>query len=241
GEPGVGKSAIVEGLASRIIEGTVPHTLLGKRVVRLDMASIVAGTKFRGQFEERMQSLINELKDNRDVILFLDEIHTIIGAGASSGTMDAANLLKPALARGEVQCIGATTLDEYRNSIEKDGALERRFQKIIIEPSTKEETLQILKNIKERYEEHHHVNYTQESLEQAVRLAERYITDRNFPDKAIDVIDEAGSRAHMLNKDVPNELKDLKKQKADIVAQKNDAVKNSNYQLASNLRDKEKL
>lgn len=239
GEPGVGKSAIVEGLASRIIEGTVPHTLLGKRLVRLDMASIVAGTKFRGQFEERMQNLIKELKEHDEVILFMDEIHTIIGAGASTGTMDAANLLKPALARGELQCIGATTLDEYRNSIEKDGALERRFQKILVEPTTKEETLQILHNIKERYEEHHHVKYSDAALAHAVQLAERYITDRNFPDKAIDIIDEAGSRAHMMENSTPTIVQQLNAEKAKINDDKMKAVKAGNYQLASNLRERQ--
>lgn len=239
GEPGVGKSAIVEGLATKIVEGTVPHTLMGKRLVRLDMASIVAGTKFRGQFEERMQNLISEMKEHDEVILFIDEIHTIIGAGASSGTMDAANLLKPALARGELQCIGATTLDEYRNSIEKDGALERRFQKIIVEAPTKEETLQILINLQERYEEHHHVKYTDEAIEQAVRLAERYLTDRNFPDKAIDIIDEAGSRAHMKETITPSLVLELNAKRAQICQEKMDAVKAGNYQLATNLRERQ--
>lgn len=239
GEPGVGKSAIVEGLATKIVEGTVPHTLMGKRLVRLDMASIVAGTKFRGQFEERMQNLISEMKEHDEVILFIDEIHTIIGAGASSGTMDAANLLKPALARGELQCIGATTLDEYRNSIEKDGALERRFQKIIVEAPTKEETLQILINLQERYEEHHHVKYTDEAIEQAVRLAERYLTDRSFPDKAIDIIDEAGSRAHMKETITPSLVLELNAKRAQICQEKMDAVKAGNYQLATNLRERQ--
>lgn len=239
GEPGVGKSAIVEGLATKIVEGTVPHTLMGKRLVRLDMASIVAGTKFRGQFEERMQNLISEMKEHDEVILFIDEIHTIIGAGASSGTMDAANLLKPALARGELQCIGATTLDEYRNSIEKDGALERRFQKIIVESPTKEETLQILINLQERYEEHHHVKYTDEAIEQAVRLAERYLTDRSFPDKAIDIIDEAGSRAHMKETITPSLVLELNAKRAQICQEKMDAVKAGNYQLATNLRERQ--
>ena len=239
GEPGVGKSAIVEGLATKIVEGSVPHTLMGKRLVRLDMASIVAGTKFRGQFEERMQNLINEMKEHDEVILFIDEIHTIIGAGASSGTMDAANLLKPALARGELQCIGATTLDEYRNSIEKDGALERRFQKIIVEAPTKEETLQILINLRDRYEEHHHVKYTDEAIELAVRLAERYLTDRSFPDKAIDIIDEAGSRAHMKETITPNLVLELNAKRAQICQEKMDAVKAGNYQLATNLRERQ--
>lgn len=239
GEPGVGKSAIVEGLASRIVEGAVPHTLLGKRLVRLDMASLVAGTKFRGQFEERVQNLIAEMQEHPEVILFIDEIHTMIGAGASSGTMDAANLLKPALARGELQCIGATTLDEYRNSIEKDGALERRFQKVIVEAPTKEETLQILENLKDRYEEHHHVKYTDGALEHAVRLAERYITDRNFPDKAIDIIDEAGSRAHMLENCTPIVVQQLNAIKAQVCKDKMDAVKSGNYQLATSLRERQ--
>ena len=203
------------------------------------MASIVAGTKFRGQFEERMQNLIKELKEHDEVILFMDEIHTIIGAGASTGTMDAANLLKPALARGELQCIGATTLDEYRNSIEKDGALERRFQKILVEPTTKEETLQILHNIKERYEEHHHVKYSDAALAHAVQLAERYITDRNFPDKAIDIIDEAGSRAHMMENSTPTIVQQLNAEKAKINDDKMKAVKAGNYQLASNLRERQ--
>ena len=192
GEPGVGKSAIVEGLALRIVQKKVSRILFEKRVVMLDMASVVAGTKYRGQFEERIRSIINELQKNPNVILFIDEIHTIVGAGAAAGSMDAANMLKPALARGEIQCIGATTLDEYRKNIEKDGALERRFQKVIVEPTTAEETLQILKNIKEKYEDHHNVSYTDEALEACVKLSARYITDRNFPDKAIDALDEAG-------------------------------------------------
>jgi ATP-dependent Clp protease ATP-binding subunit ClpC len=194
GDPGVGKSAIVEGLALRIIQRRVSRVLFDKRVVSLDMASIVAGTKYRGQFEERIKAILNELQKNPDVILFIDEIHTIVGAGGAPGSLDAANMLKPALARGEIQCVGATTLDEYRQSIEKDGALERRFQKVMVDPTTPEETLQILENIQERYEYHHNVRYTPEAINACVRLTERYITDRCFPDKAIDALDEAGSR-----------------------------------------------
>ena len=211
GEPGVGKSAIVEGLALRIVQKKVSRILFEKRVVMLDMASVVAGTKYRGQFEERIRSIINELQKNPNVILFIDEIHTIVGAGAAAGSMDAANMLKPALARGEIQCIGATTLDEYRKNIEKDGALERRFQKVIVEPTTAEETLQILKNIKEKYEDHHNVSYTDEALEACVKLSARYITDRNFPDKAIDALDEAGSRVHLTNINVPKEIEEQEK------------------------------
>ena len=211
GEPGVGKSAIVEGLALRIVQKKVSRILFDKRVVMLDMASVVAGTKYRGQFEERIRSIINELQKNPNVILFIDEIHTIVGAGAAAGSMDAANMLKPALARGEIQCIGATTLDEYRKNIEKDGALERRFQKVIVEPTTAEETLQILKNIKEKYEDHHNVTYTDEALEACVKLTDRYITDRNFPDKAIDALDEAGSRVHLTNITVPKEIEEQEK------------------------------
>ena len=199
GEPGVGKSAIVEGLALRIIRRKVSRVLFDKRVISLDIASIVAGTKYRGQFEERIKAILNELSKNPNIILFIDEIHTIVGAGSASGSMDAANMLKPALARGEIQCIGATTLDEYRKNIEKDGALERRFQKVIVDPTTAEETLQILRNIKDRYEEHHNVTYTEDALRACVKLTERYISDRNFPDKAIDALDEAGSRVHIAN------------------------------------------
>ena len=206
GEPGVGKSAIVEGLALRIIQRKVSRVLFDKRVISLDMASIVAGTKYRGQFEERIKAILNELSKNPNIILFIDEIHTIVGAGSASGSMDAANMLKPALARGEIQCIGATTLDEYRKNIEKDGALERRFQKVIVDPTTAEETLQILKNIKPRYEEHHNVIYTDEALSACVKLTERYISDRNFPDKAIDALDEAGSRVHISNITVPKSI-----------------------------------
>ena len=240
GEPGVGKSAIVEGLALRIVQKKVSRILFEKRVVMLDMASVVAGTKYRGQFEERIRSIINELQKNPNVILFIDEIHTIVGAGAAAGSMDAANMLKPALARGEIQCIGATTLDEYRQNIEKDGALERRFQKVIVEPTTAEETLQILKNIKEKYEDHHNVSYTDEALEACVKLTDRYITDRNFPDKAIDALDEAGSRVHLTNITVPKEIEDQEKLIEEAKNKKNDAVKSQNFELAASFRDKEK-
>ena len=240
GEPGVGKSAIVEGLALRIIQKKVSRVLFDKRVISLDMASIVAGTKYRGQFEERIKAILNELSKNPNIILFIDEIHTIVGAGSASGSMDAANMLKPALARGEIQCIGATTLDEYRKNIEKDGALERRFQKVIVDPTTAEETLQILNNIKERYEEHHNVVYTPEALKACVKLTERYISDRNFPDKAIDALDEAGSRVHISNIVVPKNIEDLE---AMIEAAKNEklaAVKSQNFELAASFRDKER-
>ncbi|MCH5328051.1 MAG: ATP-dependent Clp protease ATP-binding subunit [Coprobacter sp.] len=239
GEPGVGKSAIVEGLALRIVQRKVSRVLFDKRVVSLDMASIVAGTKYRGQFEERIKAILNELAKNPNVILFIDEIHTIVGAGGSTGTLDAANMLKPALARGEIQCIGATTLDEYRN-IEKDGALERRFQKIMVDPTTPEETLQILKNIKERYEDHHNVIYTPEALEACVKLTDRYISDRNFPDKAIDALDEAGSRVHISNIVVPKEIEELEKKIAATSEDKIKAVKAQNYELAASFRDKTK-
>ena len=211
GEPGVGKSAIVEGLALRIVEKKVSRVLFNKRVVMLDMASVVAGTKYRGQFEERLRSIIKELQKNPNVILFIDEIHTIVGAGSAAGSMDAANMLKPALARGEIQCIGATTLDEYRKNIEKDGALERRFQKVIVEPTSEEETLQILRNIKDKYEDHHNVSYTEGALKACVKLTGRYITDRNFPDKAIDALDEAGARIHLTNVSVPKEIEEQEK------------------------------
>ncbi|MBE6286701.1 MAG: ATP-dependent Clp protease ATP-binding subunit [Mediterranea massiliensis] len=240
GEPGVGKSAIVEGLALRIVQKKVSRILFGKRVIMLDMASVVAGTKFRGQFEERIRSIISELQKNPNIILFIDEIHTIVGAGSAAGTMDAANMLKPALARGEIQCIGATTLDEYRKSIEKDGALERRFQKVIVEPTTAEETLQILENIKERYEEHHNVTYTEEALIACVKLTERYISDRHFPDKAIDALDEAGSRVHLININVPKEIEEQEKLIETANKQKTEAVKSQNYELAASFRDKEK-
>ncbi len=238
GEPGVGKSAIVEGLALRIVQRKVSRLLFDKRVVALDMTSVVAGTKYRGQFEERIRAILSELQKNPDVILFIDEIHTIVGAGSAPGSMDAANMLKPALARGEIQCIGATTLDEYRKSIEKDGALERRFQKVIVEPSTSEETLQILQNIKERYEEHHNVHYTPEAVSACVKLAERYLTDRSFPDKAIDVMDEAGSRVHLINISVPKEIEEQEKLVEELKEQKNLAVKQQNYELAASFRDK---
>lgn len=240
GEPGVGKSAIVEGLALRIVQKKVSRVLFEKRVVMIDLALVVAGTKYRGQFEERIHSIINELQKNPNVILFIDEIHTIVGAGAAAGSMDAANMLKPALARGEIQCIGATTLDEYRKNIEKDGALERRFQKVIVEPTTAEETLQILKNIKEKYEEHHNVTYTDEALEACVKLTARYITDRNFPDKAIDALDEAGSRVHLTNINVPKEIEEQEKRIEEARRQKAEAVKSQNFELAASYRDREK-
>ena len=240
GEPGVGKSAIIEGLALRIVEKKVSRILFNKRVVTLDMASVVAGTKYRGQFEERIRSIIKELQKNPDVILFIDEIHTLVGAGSAAGSMDAANMLKPALARGEIQCIGATTLDEYRKNIEKDGALERRFQKIIVEPTTPEETLQILHNIKDRYEDHHNVTYTDAALEACVKLADRYITDRFFPDKAIDALDEAGSRVHLINISVPKEIEEQEKQIDEMKNRKNEAVRLQNFELAASYRDKEK-
>jgi len=240
GEPGVGKSAIVEGLALRITQRKVSRILFDKRVVNLDMAAIVAGTKYRGQFEERIKSILSELSKNPNVILFIDEIHTIIGAGGASGSMDAANMLKPALARGEIQCIGATTLDEYRKSIEKDGALERRFQKIIVDPTTVEETLQILENIKDRYEEHHNVVYTEDAIRACVHLTDRYISDRNFPDKAIDALDEAGSRMHISNIVVPKTIEDLELQIETIKQNKLYAVKSQNFELAASYRDQER-
>ena len=240
GEPGVGKSAIVEGLALRIVQKKVSRILFNKRVMTLDMASVVAGTKYRGQFEERIRSIIKELQKNPDVILFIDEIHTLVGAGSAAGSMDAANMLKPALARGEIQCIGATTLDEYRKNIEKDGALERRFQKIIVEPTTPEETLQILRNIKDRYEDHHNVTYTDAALEACVKLADRYITDRFFPDKAIDALDEAGSRVHLINIAAPKEIEEQEKLIDEMKNRKNEAVKLQNFELAASYRDKEK-
>lgn len=240
GEPGVGKSAIVEGLAMRIVQRKVSRILFDKRVISLDMASIVAGTKYRGQFEERIKAILNELQKNPNIVLFIDEIHTIVGAGSASGSMDAANLLKPALARGEIQCIGATTLDEYRKNIEKDGALERRFQKIIVDPTTPEETLQILENIKDRYEEHHNVFYTPDALKACVKLTERYISDRNFPDKAIDALDEAGSRVHISNIIVPKNIEELEQKIEETKSQKMDAVKSQNFELAASFRDKER-
>ncbi len=238
GEPGVGKSAIVEGLAMRIIHRQVPRVLFNKRVVALDMASIVAGTKYRGEFEERMKAILTELSRNSDIILFIDEIHTIVGAGNAQGSMDAANMLKPALARGELQCIGATTLDEYRVNIEKDGALERRFQKVMVEPTTADETLVILNNIKSKYEEHHNVTYTDSALYACVKLTERYISDRNFPDKAIDALDEAGSRAHITNIAVPEEIEKLEDEIEDATQKKLEAAHSQNFELAATWRDR---
>ena len=240
GEPGVGKSAIVEGLALRIVQKKVSRILFDKRVVMLDMASVVAGTKYRGQFEERLRSILNELQKNPNIILFIDELHTIVGAGSAAGSMDAANMLKPALARGEIQCIGATTLDEYRKTIEKDGALERRFQKVIVESPDAEETIHILQNIKDRYEDHHNVRYTDDAIVACVKLSERYITDRCFPDKAIDVLDEAGSRVHLTNIQVPQEIEQQEALIADAHNQKNLAVKNQDYEQAANYRDRER-
>ena len=239
GEPGVGKSAIVEGLALRIVQRKVSRILFDKRVVSLDMASLVAGTKYRGQFEERVKAILNELSKSPDVILFIDELHTIVGAGNAAGTMDAANLLKPALARGEIQCIGATTLDEYRKNIEKDGALERRFQKVMVEPTTPEETLQILNNIKDKYQDHHGVNYTDSALRACVSLTERYLSDRNFPDKAIDALDEAGSRAHITNIVVPEEIERLEQEIVETGAAKLAAAQSQDFEKAASFRDKE--
>jgi len=233
GEPGVGKSAIAEGLALRIINKKVSRILYNKRVVTLDLASLVAGTKYRGQFEERMKAVMNELEKNNDVILFIDEIHTIVGAGGATGSLDASNMFKPALARGEIQCIGATTLDEYRQYIEKDGALERRFQKVM-------ETIEILKNIKSKYEEHHNVNYTDEAIVACVKLTNRYMTDRFLPDKAIDALDESGSRVHIVNMDVPKQILELEKQLEDVRELKNSVVKKQRYEEAAKLRDDEK-
>ena len=239
GEPGVGKSAIVEGLAQLINAHHTSPMLFGKRIFTLDMTGVVAGTKYRGQFEERLKLLMKELEANPDVIVFIDEIHTIIGAGSSPGTMDAANIMKPALARGTIQCIGATTLDEFRNSIEKDGALERRFQKVQVEPTTNEETLQILKNIKDRYEYHHHVTYTDEALVACVKLTDRYVTDRFMPDKAIDALDETGSRVHLSNSQVPPEIAEKEKEIANVKEKKQLAVKNQNFELAAGYRDRQ--
>ena len=240
GEPGVGKSAIAEGLALRITKRNVSRVLFNKRVVALDLASIVAGTKYRGQFEERMKAILNELAKNDNIILFIDEIHTIVGAGGASGSLDAANMLKPALARGEIQCIGATTLDEYRQHIEKDGALERRFQKVLVDPTSIDETIDILNNIKERYEEHHNVIYTPDAIEACVKLTNRYISDRNLPDKAIDALDESGSRVHISNIVVPEKILALEKQLEDTKKEKSSAVKNQNYERAASFRDKER-
>ncbi|APY12016.1 Clp protease ClpC [Seonamhaeicola sp. S2-3] len=240
GEPGVGKSAIAEGLALRIVKRKVSRILFNKRVVTLDLASLVAGTKYRGQFEERMKAVMNELEKNDDVILFIDEIHTIVGAGGATGSLDASNMFKPALARGEIQCIGATTLDEYRQYIEKDGALERRFQKVIVEPTSVEETIEILNNIKGKYEEHHNVDYTPEAIEACVKLTNRYMTERFLPDKAIDALDEAGSRVHITNIDVPKQIIELEKQLEDIKETKNAVVRKQKYEEAAKLRDDEK-
>ena len=241
GEPGVGKSAIVEGLAQMIASRHCSPMLFNKRLVTLDMTGVVAGTKYRGQFEERMKLLVKELEQNPDIIIFIDEIHTMIGAGATPGSMDAANILKPALARGTIQCIGATTLDEYRNSIEKDGALERRFQKVQVEPTTKEETLQILRNIKSRYEYHHHVTYTDEALEACVRLTDRYVSDRFMPDKAIDALDETGSRVHLQNANIPPEITEKEKEMQQVKEKKQQAVSNQNFELAASYRDRESV
>ena len=240
GEPGVGKSAIAEGLANRIVSKKVSRILFGKRVVTLDLASLVAGTKYRGQFEERMKAVMNELEKNDDVILFIDEIHTIVGAGGATGSLDASNMFKPALARGEIQCIGATTLDEYRQYIEKDGALERRFQKVIVEPTTVEETIEILNNIKGKYEEHHNVEYTDEAIEACVKLTNRYMTERFLPDKAIDALDEAGSRVHITNIEVPKQIIELEKKLEEVKETKNSVVKKQKYEEAARLRDDEK-
>lgn len=239
GEPGVGKSAIVEGLAQLIVKHLTSPILFDKRVITLDLTAVVAGTKYRGQFEERIRALIKEIEQNPDIIIFIDEIHTLIGAGSSPGSMDAANILKPALARGTIQCIGATTLDEYRNSIEKDGALERRFQKVQVEPTTVDETLQILENIKDRYEAHHHVVYTDDALKACVKYADRYITDRFFPDKAIDIIDEAGSRVHLQHVKIPQAILDIQKEIETTQEKKQAAVKNQNFELAASFRDRQ--
>ncbi len=240
GDPGVGKTAIVEGLAMRIVQRKVSRVLYDKRIVSLDLAALVAGTKYRGQFEERMKAVMNELEKNPDVILFIDELHTIVGAGGASGSLDASNMFKPALARGEIQCIGATTLDEYRQYIEKDGALDRRFQKIMVDPSTPEETVEILRKIKDRYEEHHNVRYTDEAIEMCVKLSERYITDRFLPDKAIDVMDEAGARVHLKNIRVPKEIVELEEEIERVREEKNRVVKSQRFEEAARLRDREK-
>jgi ATP-dependent Clp protease ATP-binding subunit ClpC len=239
GEPGCGKTALVEGLAIKIVNGECPRNLIDKRIVNLDLTSVVAGTKYRGQFEERMKVIIEELQANPNIIVFIDEIHTLVGSGNSSGSMDGSNIFKPALSRGELQCIGATTLDEFRKNIEKDGALERRFQKVIVEPSSVDETIQILKNVRDKYENFHKVNYSDEVIETCVKLADRYITDREFPDKAFDILDEVGARMQTDLK-VPDVIEDLKKKAADIKQQKIDVVKKQNYEQAAELRDKEK-
>ncbi len=240
GEPGVGKTAIAEGLALKIVQKKVSRVLFGKRVVTLDLASLVAGTKYRGQFEERMKAVMNELEKSPEVILFIDELHTIVGAGGASGSLDASNMFKPALSRGEIQCIGATTLDEYRQYIEKDGALARRFQVVMVDATTPEETIQILNNIKERYEDHHHVTYTQEAIDGCVKLSDRYISDRFLPDKAIDVLDEAGARVHINNIHVPDHIVKLEDSIENIKKEKNRVVKSQKYEEAAQLRDKEK-
>ena len=240
GEPGVGKSAIAEGLATRIIQKKVSRVLFNKRVVALDLASLVAGTKYRGQFEERMKAVMSELEKNPNIILFIDEIHTIVGAGGSTGSLDASNMFKPALARGDLQCIGATTLDEYRQHIEKDGALERRFQKVIIEPTSISETIQILNNIKERYEDHHNVIYSKEAINACVALTDRYISDRFLPDKAIDALDEAGSRVHITNINTPENIKKLELELSTTTEKKKDAISKQKFETAAELRDFEK-
>ena len=239
GEPGCGKTALVEGLAIKIVNGDCPRNLVDKRIVNLDLTSVVAGTTYRGQFEERMKVIIEELQSNPNIIVFIDEIHTLVGSGNSSGSMDGSNIFKPALARGEVQCIGATTLDEFRKNIEKDGALERRFQKVIVEPSSIDETIQILKNVRDKYEDFHKVNYSDEVIETCVKLADRYITDREFPDKAFDILDEVGARMQTELK-IPEAIEDLKRQAAEIKLQKMEVVKKQNYEQAAELRDKEK-
>jgi ATP-dependent Clp protease ATP-binding subunit ClpC len=240
GEPGVGKTAIVEGLALRIVQRKVSRVLFDKRVISLDLAALVAGTKYRGQFEERMKAIMNELEKNRDVILFIDEIHTIVGAGGASGSLDASNIFKPALSRGELQCIGASTLDEYRMYIEKDGALDRRFQKVMVDPPTVDETIQILNNIKSRYEDYHNVVYSDDAIDACVKLSDRYMTDRLLPDKAIDVLDEVGARVHLKNINVPQNILDLEKQIEDIKQEKNKVVKSQRFEEAASLRDTEK-
>lgn len=240
GEPGVGKTAIVEGLALRIVQRKVSRVLFDKRVISLDLAALVAGTKYRGQFEERMKAIMNELEKNRDVILFIDELHTIVGAGGASGSLDASNIFKPALARGELQCIGASTLDEYRMYIEKDGALDRRFQKVMVDPPSVEDTIQILNNIKPKYEEYHNVNYDQEAIDACVKLSDRYVTDRLLPDKAIDVMDEVGARVHLKNINVPQNIVDLEKKIEDVKVEKNKVVKSQKFEEAASLRDTEK-
>ena len=240
GEPGVGKSAIAEGLALRIVQRKVSRVLFNKRIISLDLASLVAGTKYRGQFEERIKAVMNELSKSPEIILFIDEIHTIIGAGGASGSLDASNMFKPALARGELQCIGATTLDEYRQYIEKDGALERRFQKVLIEPTTVDETIQILNNIKEKYEDHHNVTYTDDAINSCVKLTARYITDRFLPDKAIDAMDEVGSRVHITNINVPKNIIEIEKKIEEVKEQKVSVVRSQQYEEAARLRDSER-